>query len=511
MNKIILSYFYKFLKTSFCLLILFFIPNIAFTHSRFEQTKKNPELNIPYPAINYPKDAALRKLIKRGEYLSKAGDCIACHTDTKHQGKPFAGGLGIYTPFGTIYSPNITPDKTTGIGTWSNEDFIQAMHEGIAPDGSYYFPVFPFASFTKINIDDLLAIKAYLFSLNPVKKANQANEMIWPFNWRFLQLGWRILFFRPGEYEINKQQTKSWNRGAYLVQGLGHCGMCHTPLNLLGAEKKKNYLTGGFIQGYYAPNISATGLKDASINEIRAVFTENKMLRNSGVVAGPMAEVNSNSLKYLSNNDLNAIAVYLKTVKSQVPYSAFSGPITPKTGHKVYESYCAVCHTTGAAGAPKLGDTLEWKKRLKQGKTLIYDRAIHGFNSMPPKGTCTGCSDEAVKAAVDYLILNDQAGTTTTIPVQELPLSIEVGKQIYQQHCAACHDNGKLDAPIIGDKLRWKSIIAKNIDVLFAHTIYGYKKMPARGDCKNCSNSELEASVKYMVEASKTTGNYSLW
>ena len=511
MNKIILSYLYKFLKASLCLFILFFISNLAFAHSSFDQAKKNPELNIPYPAINYPKDAALRKLIKRGEYLSKAGDCIACHTDTKHQGKPFAGGLGIYTPFGSIYSPNITPDKTTGIGSWSDGDFIRAMHEGIAPDGSYYFPVFPFASFTKINTGDLLAIKAYLFSLNPVKKANQMNEMMWPFNWRFLQLGWRILFFRPGEYETNKQQTKSWNRGAYLVQGLGHCGMCHTPLNLLGAEKKKNYLTGGFIQGYYAPNISATGLKDANINEIRAVFKENKMLRNAGVVAGPMAEVNSNSLKYLSNDDLNAMAIYLKTVKSQVPYSAFSGPITPKTGHKVYESYCAVCHTTGAAGAPKLGDTLEWKKRLKQGKILIYDRAIHGFNSMPPKGTCTGCSDEAVKAAVDYLILNDQAGTTNTIPVQEIPLSIKVGKQIYQQHCAACHDNGKLGAPIIGDKLRWKSIIAKNIDVLFAHTIYGYKKMPAKGDCKNCSNSELEASVKYMVEASKTTGNYSLW
>lgn len=511
MNKIILNYPYKFLKASFFLLIFFFISNLAFAIPNVQQAKKNPELNIPYPVIHYPKDPALRKLIKRGEYLSKAGDCIACHTDTKHQGKPFAGGLGIYTPFGSIYSPNITPDKTTGIGSWSDKNFIRAMHEGIAPDGGYYFPVFPFASFTKINTGDLLAIKAYLFSLKPVKKANQANEMMWPFNWRFLQLGWRILFFRPGEYEKNQQQAKSWNRGAYIVQGLGHCGMCHTPLNFLGAEKKKNYLTGGFIQGYYAPNISASGLKDVSIDEIRAVFTKNKMLRNSGVVAGPMVEVNSNSLKYLSSNDLNAIATYLKTVKSQVPYSAFSGPITPKTGHKVYESYCAVCHTTGAAGAPKLGDTLEWKKRLKQGKTLVYDRAIHGFNSMPPKGTCTGCSDEAVKAAVDYLILNDQAGTNKTIPVQEIPLSLAVGKQIYQQHCAVCHDNGRLGAPIIGDKLRWKSIIAKHIDVLFAHTIYGYKKMPAKGDCKNCTNSELEASVKYMVEASKTTGNYSLW
>ena len=342
MNKIILSYIYKFLKSSSFIFFIgiscSFLSNLAFASSNADKTKKNPELNIPYPAINYPKDAALRKLIKRGEYLSKAGDCIACHTDTKHQGKPFAGGLGIYTPFGSIYSPNITPDTTTGIGSWSDKDFIRAMHKGIAPHGSYYFQVFPFASFTKINNNDLLAIKAYLFSLTPVKKANQVNEMMWPFNWRFLQLGWRILFFRSGEYAIDHHQTESWNRGAYLVQGLGHCGMCHTPLNLLGAEKKKNYLTGGFIQGYYAPNISASGLKDASINDIRAVFTQNKMLRNSGIVAGPMAEVNSNSLKYLSTDDLNAMAIYLKTVKSKMPYSAFSGPITPKTGHKVYES-----------------------------------------------------------------------------------------------------------------------------------------------------------------------------
>ena len=512
MNKIILSYSYKFLKNFFFLLVSYsFLSNLAFAGSNADNTKKNPELNIPYPAINYPKDATLRKLIKRGEYLSKAGDCIACHTDTKHQGKPFAGGLRIYTPFGSIYSPNITPDKTTGIGSWSDKDFIRAMHEGIAPNGSYYFPVFPFASFTKINNNDLLAIKAYLFSLTPIKKANQANEMMWPFNWRFLQLGWRILFFRSGDYAIDHQETEAWNRGAYLVQGLGHCGMCHTPLNLLGAEKKKNYLTGGFIQGYYAPNISASGLKDASIDDIRAVFTQNKMLRNSGIVAGPMAEVNSNSLKYLSTDDLNAMGIYLKTVKSKMPYSAFSGPVTPKTGHKVYESYCAVCHASGAAGAPKLGDTAEWKTRLKQGKNVVYDRAIHGFNSMPPKGTCTGCSDDAVKTAVDYLILNDQGGATASIPLQEIPLSLEVGKQIYQQHCAVCHDNGKLGAPILGDKTRWKPIIAKNIDVLFAHTINGYKKMPAKGDCKDCSNSELEASVKYMVEESKITGNYSLW
>lgn len=469
-------------------------------------------LSIVYPRSQYSQNPELRQLLQRGEYLSKAGDCIACHTDTKHNGAPFAGGLGIYTPFGTIYSPNITPDKTTGIGQWSDKDFIRAMHKGIAPDGSYYFPVFPFASFTKINKTDLLAIKAYLFSLPPIQKKNQTNEMMWPFNWRFLQLGWRILFFRTGEFQPEPQQSKEWNRGAYLVQGLGHCGMCHSPLNLLGAEKKKNYLTGGFIEGYYAPNITSSGLKGISISEIKKVFTQGSMLQGAGKVGGPMAEVNSNSLSYLTDYDLTAIATYLKNVKSQMPYSVFTGPVTAKTGKKVYQKYCAVCHAIGAAGAPKLGDTSAWQARLKRGKNIVYQHAIQGFNSMPAKGTCAGCSDEAIKAAVDYLISTEQTGISHNLPVQEMPLSLNVGKNIYQNHCAICHSNRKItDAPQLSDKTAWKPRIAKGIDVLFINTILGYKKMPAKGNCKTCSNAELEASVKYMVEKSKLDGNYSLW
>ena len=473
--------------------------------------QKNTDLFIKYPNPHYPADPTTRALIKRGEYLSKAGDCIACHTDTKHNGQAFAGGLGFYTPFGTIYSPNITPDKNTGIGQWSDKDFIRAMHKGIAPNGSYYFPVFPFASFTKINKAGLLAIKAYLFSLPAIQKQNQVNEMMWPFSWRFLQLGWRILFFRSGEFQNEPLQPKEWNRGAYLVQGLGHCGMCHSPLNLLGAEEKKYYLTGGFIEGYYAPNITSSGLKEVSIPEILAVFQTGKKPKGAGKIGGPMAEVNSNSLSYLTNYDLSAIASYLKSVKSQMPKSAFTGPITPKTGKKVYQKYCAVCHASGAAGAPKLGDSSEWQTRLKIGKNQVYERAIQGFNSMPAKGTCTGCSDDAIKAAVDYLIDTKQTGSTVMLPVQEATLSLKVGQTIYQNHCAICHSQGVTGTPQLGDKITWKPLIAKGIDVLFENTIHGYKKMPAKGGCDTCSNAELEASVRYMVEESKTEGNYSLW
>jgi cytochrome c5 len=496
----------------FCVFVvtLFFTLSSFATVTSIGRGSRNSAFFIQYPRSNNSQDSTTRQLIKRGEYLSKAGDCIACHTDTKHHGQAFAGGLGIYTPFGTIYSPNITPDKTTGIGRWSDQDFIRAMHRGIAPNGSYYFPVFPFASFTKISKEDLLAIKAYLFSLPPIQKANQANEMMWPFSWRFLQLGWRLLFFRTGEYQHESQQSKEWNRGAYLVQGLGHCGMCHSPLNLLGAEKKKYYLTGGFIEGYYAANITSNGLKDVSLPEILSVFREGKMLKGGGKVAGPMAEVNSNSLSYLSDYDLTAIAAYLKQVKSQTPWSAFTGPITPKTGKKVYQKYCAVCHAMGAAGAPKIGDAEEWQKRLKTGKTIVYTRAIQGFNSMPPKGTCAACSDEAIKTAVDYLI-DTHTESTINLPVQETAISLKVGGEIYQKHCAVCHSNGTAGVPQLGDKVAWETLIAKGMDTLFANTIRGYKEMPAKGNCEICSNAELEAGVKYMVEESKCKGNYSLW
>ncbi len=234
------------------------------------------------------------------------------------------------------------------------------------------------------------------------------------------------------------------------------------------------------------------------------------MLKGAGKVAGPMAEVNSNSLTYLSDYDLTSIATYLKQVKSKTPQSAFTGPITAKTGKKVYQKYCTVCHTTGAAGAPKIGDITEWKKRLKLGRTLVYTRAIQGFNSMPAKGTCTGCSDDAIKAAVDYLT-NTQTESATNLPVQEIALSVNIGKEIYQKHCAICHSNGMADTPQLGDKTAWRTLIEKGVDVLFANTIRGYKKMPAKGGCHTCSNAELEASVKYMVEESKTDGNYLLW
>lgn len=501
-------------KGLFFILLLFFSLFTLPSYAADSITKnQRGEIYPTYPTPNYG-SGVNKALIQRGEYLAKAGDCIACHTAETPGSKPFAGGLGIKTPFGTFYTPNITGDKETGIGKWSDDDFVRAMQKGIRPDGSYYYPVFPYPNFTLVSRDDLLAIKAYLMSIPAVKQPNKENDVPFPFSWRFLQLGWRILFFHEGEYQYDPHYSKQWNRGAYLVQGLGHCGMCHSPLNILGAEKKDYYLSGNFVDGYYAPNITQYGLKSIPVEEIEHVFTQDEMLKGAGKVGGPMAEVNHDSLKYLSEADLESIAVYLKTVKSKVP-KASSGPVTADTGKKIYESYCAVCHTTGAAGAPKLGDAGDWDPRIKQGIASLDEHAINGINSMPPKGTCMTCSDAEIKAVVQYMV--DQAkggGTATakTIPVSAVPqISMAQAKQIYETNCSVCHATGALGAPKVGDIAAWKPILAQNMDILFKHTIEGYKRMPPRGACIECSNAELQAAVKYMAQESTEGGDYSLW
>ena len=268
----------------------------------------------------------------RGEYLTKMGDCIACHTDTTHPNSPvFAGGYPISTPFGIFYSPNITSDKETGIGKWTDDEFVRAMQHGISPQGYNYFPVFPYTSFTRVTRDDLLAIKAYLFSIPAIKNTPPKNDVAFPFSWRFLQYGWKLLFFEfhKGVYQYDSSKSPVWNRGAYIVQGLAHCGECHTPRNMFGAMKYSYALTGAFVEGYYAPNITGHGLEGIPDQKIIEVFTKNKKLKGSGEVGGPMREVNVDSLKYLTQADLQAIVTYLRTVKSKErcdPHCAFPAP-----------------------------------------------------------------------------------------------------------------------------------------------------------------------------------------
>ncbi|CAM4372172.1 MAG: Cytochrome c6 [Legionellaceae bacterium] len=512
----------KFINTAFkrcftsliCLSSLLILPQVGLAEARL--LNNAPDKIAAYPKPNYGKEEKQRQYIVQGELLAKAGDCIACHTDVKNNGEAFAGGAGINTPFGTFYAPNITPDKETGIGKWTDDEFVKAMHEGVAPNGSHYFPVFPYPNFNKLSRSDVLAIKAYLFSIPSVKKPNRENDITWPFSIRFLQIGWKTLFFyfQKGQYQYDPTHSAEWNQGAYLVQGLGHCGMCHTPHNALGGEKKSYALTGGFVDGYYAPDITSNALSEVPVEEIVDVFKKNNKLHNAGKVGGPMLEVNQDSLHYLPEKDLRAIAIYLKTVKSQNPNATANanGVVSADTGREIYQDKCAVCHDSGAAGAPKVGDGGVWDERLKLGLDTVITHAIKGYNSMPPKGTCMSCSDAEIKAAVEYMIDESKVGGESkpidTVPVK---LSLADGKRIYQENCSVCHAKGELGSPKVGDKLLWNGRIHQNIDVLFTHAIKGYNRMPAKGACVDCSTSEIIAAVKYMVQESKTSGDYTLW
>jgi len=470
---------------------------------------------IPYPVIHYH---ALKNpdLVKKGEYLVKAGDCIACHTNTAQpDAKPFAGGLGLQTPFGTFFTSNITPDKETGIGNWSDKDFIRAMHSGLNPRYENYFPVFPYLYFNRISEEDLLAIKAYLFSLPPIKSIPPKNDVPWPFNVRISLWGWKMLFFLPnsGYYKEDKTKSSQWNRGAYLVQGLEHCGMCHTPINLMGAPKNAYFLAGGVVDNFPAPNITSERLKDFTVDQVIDVFLKDQML-GGGKVQGPMLDVNRNSLKYLSREDLEAIVIYLKTVKSKpIPKPKIKSGAD--LGQGIYDAYCATCHASGAAGAPVVGDKTEWDLRAKQGVAMLYHNAINGYNSMPAKGTCSSCTNQEIEAAVQYMINNSKEGgaeNKKAPPNMPSPTAnLSNGAKVYIESCAVCHNNGSLGAPKLGDKKVWAPIINQNMDILFDRTLKGYKGMPAKGGCEACSGKDIIDAVIYMVQQSKEGGDYKLW
>lgn len=473
-----------------------------------------------YPTPNTQgKSAADIALIQRGAYLVKAGDCIACHSNTAEKGAAFAGGLPMQTAFGTIYSPNITPDKETGIGNWTDAQFIKAMHEGISPTGEYYYPAFPYIYFNMINEDDLKAIKAYLGSLPPVHQVNRENTMIFPFNWRFLQLGWRLLFFNPeqGPYQPNPKQSAQWNRGAYLVEGLGHCAMCHTPSYYivseqlsLGAPIKKYNLTGAVVQGYLAPNITKTNLGGIPDNQLTEIFTK-AMLIGGGQLQGPMLEAVHDSLSHLTTADMVAIATYLKSVESEMPPQPNIGE--GAAGAYIYNSYCSGCHDPGIGNTPRLGDAARWNPLIKSGINKLYAVAIKGVDGMPAKGTCIHCSDRDIKNAVDYMVaaVKTPAATPATPTPLPAPVSSNRGQQIYQDNCSSCHSSGNKKVPQLGDQQAWKSIVDGGFLRAYRNIVSGNNGHPVQGGCKGCSGEDLQAAVKYMLQKGAPNRNYLLW
>ena len=258
--------------------------------------------------------AAQPDLVTRGEYLVHAADCYSCHT-VPGGGKPFAGGRALKTPFGTFYTPNITPDRETGIGAWTDADFLRALRDGVGPNGENYFPVFPYPSFTRITDDDARAIKAYLFSLPPVRQSNRPHEVPFPFSLRWLQSGWKFLYFAHGPFQPLPGLNAEQNRGAYLVTARSHCGECHTPRNAFGAVRPDMALAGtrDGPDGELVPNITPdkqTGIGQWDKSDLADLLQTGQTPEQSNV-KGAMKEAVQDGLKYLTDADRKAIAEYI--------------------------------------------------------------------------------------------------------------------------------------------------------------------------------------------------------
>jgi mono/diheme cytochrome c family protein len=361
------------------------------------------------------------ELVKRGEYLARAGDCIACHTAPT--GKLFAGGRAMPTPFGTLYSTNITPDPETGIGKFNADNFYRVMHVGRMPDGGLLYPAMPFPSYTKVTRADSDAIFAYLKTIPAVHQPDRPNDLRFPYSNRSLIIGWRTLFFNEGEYKPDPKQSAEWNRGAYLVEGLGHCGLCHTPINALGGSSEAKAFQGGLIpmQNWYAPSLTSNkeaGLGDWSIEDIVDLLKTGRSKR--GIVYGPMAEVVYNSLQYLSDADTRAMAVYLKSLGRGSPPPAATttaaqaeNSLLLTLGKKIYDAQCATCHGATGRGQPPDYPPLAQNQSIEMQSAVNAIRMV--LNGGYPPGTggnprpygmppfAQTLTDDEVAAVVSYI------------------------------------------------------------------------------------------------------------
>lgn len=304
--------------------------------------------------------------VARGKALVDAGDCASCHTHDKT--KPFAGGKRIDTPFGGIYSPNLTPDRETGLGNWSEDDFYRALRSGVAPDGSRYYPAFPYPNFTKLTRQDIGAIRAYLATLTPIKNTAPAPELRFPLNFRILMRVWNWLFFKPGIVMPDQAKSAEWNRGRYLVEGPGHCGACHTPKNIFGADRRGHQFGGGLVQGMFAPRLDAaerSGLKSWSVEDITEYLQSG---RNGRSHAGElMSEIVVNSTSKMSDADVRAMAVYLKDLPAGAPEPAVIAPppAAMANGEKIYKGACVACHEADGSSAPRIYPPLPGNANLQ--------------------------------------------------------------------------------------------------------------------------------------------------
>lgn len=371
-------------------------------------------------AVGAVSDEALRDptLIARGEYLARVGDCAGCHS--VRGGPAFAGGWAVPTPFGSVPAPNLTPDPETGLGRWRFADFWRALHHGKGLDGKLLYPAFPYTAYTRVTPQDALAIYAYLRSLPATRQAASAAKLDFPYDLRSTLLVWRALYFRQGVFQPDPKQSEEWNRGAYLVEGLGHCNECHARRNAWGATPRGTVLAGGEIprQDWYAPDLSTRengGLQGWTAQDVVDLLKNGQSAR--GAAFGPMADVVRDSTQYMSDADLRAVATYLATLPPRAPrpppYSAFNVGGIVASGEKVYRKHCADCHGDDGRGVPGVYPPLDGNSAVTEpsGINAVRTVLLGGFPpvtagnprpySMPPYAQQLDDSDVAL--VVSYI------------------------------------------------------------------------------------------------------------
>jgi mono/diheme cytochrome c family protein len=354
--------------------------------------------------------------IERGQYLALLGDCAGCHTAPG--GQPFAGGLALQTPFGILVAPNITPDGETGIGDMTNAEFLATLHEGRGHNGRRLYPAMPYPAYTKMADDDVLAIRAYLATVAPVKNAVTVNQLPFPLNIRLAMVFWNGLNFTPGRFQPNPQKSPAWNRGAYIVEGAAHCGTCHTPKTLLGGDQRDSPLTGANLQGWFAPNITSDvrqGIGRWSKDELVQYL---KTGTNDWTLAsGPMADAVSHSMSQMADEDIAAIATYLKdddaAQSAADPAAIAAGDKVMQAGAAIYKDSCAVCHKDAGIGEARLFPRLAGSASVQSDDPTTLARVVlQGTRAVSTSGAPTApampafnwrLNDAQVAAVLTYI------------------------------------------------------------------------------------------------------------
>ncbi|WP_380178560.1 c-type cytochrome [Kalamiella sp. sgz302252] len=362
-----------------------------------------------------PPGAADAEAVARGKYIAIAGDCVACHTAPESK-NAFAGGYSISTPFGGIFASNITPDKETGIGNWTERDFYRAVRHGKGKEGENLYPAMPYNAYVKVSDKDMHDLWMYMRSVKPVHYAVPETNLGFPYNIRLAMMGWNLLFYKNSGFTPDMSRSAEWNRGAYLVEGLEHCGACHTPKNMLGGDRDA-WLQGSNLSEWHAPDITAnsyTGIGGWSEQQIVDYL---KLGSNHVAVAsGPMAEAVTNSTQHLTADDLHAIAAYLKSQPdsgTQKPQPLAADDRIMKMGENVYSANCAACHNSDGKGIPNLAAGLAGNPGLQaEDASSIISTILQGGRGAVTQGNPTSgampafawkLSDEQVAAAATYL------------------------------------------------------------------------------------------------------------